>query len=176
MVKVTVIAGLPGSGKTTLLRRDYSDVPRKRIFDNYMKDSGAPTNSPHLAKMEKRDALLWYLKAGDDCIVTDIQFIGRTFHERFVSDIQKEVSGIEVERIAFKKQPERNLKNIVRRAEKELMKGVLEAFAHSAGDAARRAVREFSSKVERQVLDVFDRSPGYKEFGDRLEDVHDPDA
>lgn len=109
-----IIIGLPGSGKSFLIKTKFMGMlSKENIFDDYHKDSY--NNSPEIEKSCNYSKLINRLMAGDDCVISDIEFCKTRHLNKLLDKLNSIVTSLNYELHCFRNQPEQCMKNVKHR-------------------------------------------------------------
>ncbi len=111
--KLTVVVGLPGAGKSTRLNAMRSSVSGE-CFDDF--HANALHNSPLVEDSCHYRALLRNIRAGRQCVITDIAFCDPARRANLRQVIAREIPNCKMEWIYFENAPDKCRRNIEHRA------------------------------------------------------------
>jgi predicted kinase len=112
--EITILLGLPGSGKSTLLKEieDQYDF----ICDDYR--AGSKDNIGIFENSRCYDELIERLNRGEKCLISDIKFCQESYQREIIEKLKKvlpEFSEAQIRFIAFENNPEKAIKNAIKR-------------------------------------------------------------
>lgn len=106
MAKLILISGLPGSGKTYYLDNLIASgaVRKDRCYDDF--HAGAHNDSPTVELSRWFIPLVSNLQAGNDCIVSDIEFCLKSRRDNLIEAIRIRVPSTKLEIRCFENKPD----------------------------------------------------------------------
>lgn len=105
MAKLIIISGLPGSGKTHYLDNLIASgvIDEDRCYDDF--HAGAYNDSPTVESSRWFIPLVSNLRAGNDCIVSDIEFCLKSRRDNLIEAIRSRVPSTKLEIRCFENKP-----------------------------------------------------------------------
>lgn len=127
--KLTVVVGLPGAGKSTRVNAMRSSVSGE-CFDDF--HANALHNSPLVEDSRHYSTLLGNIRAGSECVITDIAFCDPARRANLQQVIDREIPNCRIEWIYFENAPDKCRRNIERRSRVGVREDLdaLETFRH----------------------------------------------
>jgi len=114
--RVLFVVGLPGSGKTTFIREFQTGGGR--CFDDYK--ARARHDSSHFDQSQHFGELLSALRAGRECLVSDIDFCKADARQEATVLLRREIPDVEIQWRCYENAPDKCRKNVVARARPSL--------------------------------------------------------
>jgi hypothetical protein len=117
MAKVVFILGLAASGKTTLLKK-----MKEQHSDLFTVDEGFNPLDPGQTETFQRnyEAVRDNLRRGTNCAVVEAGLCIDAVREEVLRRLRRDVVGLEIDWRCFKNEPEKAMKNVMRRGDKDI--------------------------------------------------------
>lgn len=148
MSRFIIVAGMPGAGKTTYLEKFATENPEWYVADDFFQ--GATSANRGLKSSPLHAALIDHLRAGDTCVISDIEFCKERSRLLVPQQLQTELaeifSHVAIEWHYFENDFEACVANVLRQSigtneKKEAIKALLELSAKYSIAPGHKTIR-----------------------------------